>query len=264
MVLFIKSKRNRERESGAIATAYKQETVLAMHGNTVFDADLQNKRLQVSGLFGSGARQMRAVEHSAGANTASLPIQTLTLEVSNLSVLGGKKAPMPHEKHLLTKAAVCKGLLYLAHAVLFLTLLAFSRLSFAVLLHAGALTLAPAIALSLENETKRAAALLVHLAGVTSLLHQKPALDAELLSPAFYVLFVVLLITRMLKKGLSANAYVSRMCVVFYLLHAAALLAVIALFVVREAVARDARDQAALDLTATATAGIVLACHVLF
>ena len=86
MVVCIKSDRHieRGRESGAIATAYNQETALAMHENTVFDADLQNKRLQVSGLFGGGARQMRAVEHSAAnAKAATLPIQTLTLEVSN-------------------------------------------------------------------------------------------------------------------------------------------------------------------------------------
>ena len=242
-----------------MAAAYKHQSKIAMHKNAVFDADLHNKRLQVHGLFGGGGKA-RAGEQAALASTATLPITTVPLEVSNLSVFGSKK----HETRLVTKASVLRGILYLAHAVVFLALLVFSRLSFAVLVHAAALTLGPALALSLEHEAKRTAALLVHLAGVISLLHQKPALDANLLSPAFYVLFVVLLMTRICERALSASAFVSRMCILFYLLHAAALLAVIALFAVREAVARDPRDQAAMDLTATATAGIVLACNVLF
>ena len=115
-----------------------------------------------------------------------------------------------------------------------------------------------------EDAWQRTTALCVRLAGVMSLVHRTPALNAELLSPGFYALFVTLLLARIAGKASSPGACASRMCVVFYVLDTAALLAVVALFAVRESVARDPRDRAALDLTATATAGIVLACHVLF
>lgn len=230
-----------------------------MREGAVFDADLHNKRLQVHGLFGPQSGKLRSLDHITAGNPANASTsKTWTLELPNLGS-GAQETRLPRRLSVLLR-----GTMYVAHAVVFLALLVFSRPSFAVLVHAAALTLGPALALSVEDAAKRFTALLVHLAGVVSLLHQSPALDAEVLSPAFYALFVLLLLARISNKALSATAYASRMCVVFYALHTAALLAVVALFAVREAVARDPRDQGALDLTATATAGIVLACHVLF
>jgi hypothetical protein len=236
-----------------------------MREGVVFDADLHNKRLKVHTLFGTGATKVRPVEQTPAAKSAAAPVlNTWTLELPKLDILGPKTVLPAHDTRLLTRVSVLHGTLYAAHAVVFLALLVRSRPSFAVLVHAAALTLGPALALSVADAAKRAAALLVHLAGVVSLLHQSPALDAELLSPAFYALFVLLLLARISNKALSATACASRMCVVFYVLHATALLAIVALFAVREAVTHDSRDQGALDLTATATAGIVLASHVLF
>jgi hypothetical protein len=235
-----------------------------MREGVVFDADLHNKRLQVHGLFGPQSSKLRSLDNAGNHATASVS-KTWTLELPNQSSVSAKTGSFAQETRLPRRLSVIlRGTMYVAHAVVFLALLVFSRPSFAVLVHAAALTLGPALALSVEDPMKRFTALLVHLAGVVSLLHRSPALDAEVLSPAFYALFVLLLLARISNKALSATAYASRMCVVFYALHTAALLAVVALFAVREAVARDPRDQGALDLTATATAGIVLACHVLF
>lgn len=253
------------RETGIYTQAYKQTTTFAMREGVVFDADLHNKRLKVHALFGTGSTKVRPFEHASAAKSAAAPVlNTWTLELPKLGSLGHKTGSPAQETRLLTRVSVFYGTLYVAHAVVFLALIVCSRPSFAVLVHAAALTLGPALALSVADAAKRAAALLVHLAGVVSLLHQSPALDAALLSPAFYALFVLLLLARIVDKARSASACASRMCVVFYVLHTAALLAVVALYGVREAVARDPRDKGALDLTATATAGIVLACHVLF
>jgi hypothetical protein len=234
-----------------------------MHDGGVFDADLHNKRLQVHGLFGPGAMKMRS-EPLVSVQAAQAP-QVKCHAFQFPSVIADVKCNgVVSETSVGTKTWLVHGTLLAVHAGVFLALLAYSTISFAVILHAIALTWAPALALSVEDTPKRSAALLVHLAGVASLWTRTPALEAEVLSPAFYVLFAMLLLARIAGKVSSSTACVSRMCLVFYVLHFAALLAIVALFAVRETVAKDPRDRAALDLTATVTAGIVLACHVLF
>ena len=238
-----------------------------MPEGAVFDADLHNKRLQVHGLFGPKTRMSEPVKP---VHAPALSAWTLQLPLTSSSA---QESPPPRTStprpgglttKLCTRPTVLRGALYAAHAGVFLALLASSTPSFAVLAHAAALVLAPALLLTLEADSARAAALLTHLAGVGALLHRTPALDATVLSPLFYALFTLLLLARIAQKALGPAACVSRMCGVFYTLHAAAVLAIAALFAVREAVAHDPRDRAALDLTATATVGIVLACHVLF
>jgi hypothetical protein len=230
----------------------------------VFDADLHNKRLQVNGLFGPVSTKVCALDPPPNTKSVHVPdLHAWRLHLPTAST-GLRCVAQAPEARLCAPAAVLRGMLLAVHAAAFLALVARSTASFAVLVHATAITFTPMLLVAVDDAWARTTALSVHLAGVASLVHRTPALDAELLSPAFYALFGALLLARIAAKATSPSACVSRMCIVFYVLYTAALLAVVALFAVRETVAKDPRDQAALDLTATVTAGIVLACHVLF